>query len=168
MTDLKGLTEKEFNQLKPKAVYPTVTEDLQEELTFSQKTSKELETGYEGLRKVIFKGLLRHQVTLRDIPQTLRMNPIENNGYFCVAAHRYASGSGDIDYLTEVLSTMYEDAAYGVSSGVINHTEFYELICSWLNYLDYDKIEFKGDDDFERYFQEQKARHKEYFEAFWI
>ena len=39
---------------------------------------------------------------------------------------------------------------------------------SWLNYLDYDKIEFKGDDDFERYFQEQKARHKEYFEAFWI
>ena len=59
MTDLKGLTEKEFNQLKPKAVYPTVTEDLQEELTFSQKTSKELETGYEGLRKVIFKGLLR-------------------------------------------------------------------------------------------------------------
>ncbi|MCW1052167.1 MULTISPECIES: hypothetical protein [Streptococcus] len=44
MTDLKGLTEKGFNQLKPKAVSPTLTEDLQEELTFSQKTSKELET----------------------------------------------------------------------------------------------------------------------------
>lgn len=34
MPDLKGLTEKEFNQLKPKAIFLTVTEHLQEELLF--------------------------------------------------------------------------------------------------------------------------------------
>jgi len=171
VTEVQELIEKEFNQLKPKKVSPVMNpqasiEDLQEELALYRESSKQLGKGYDGLRSVIFKALLRHQLKLSDIPQELRLSSLDVDGYFSVAAHRYASDSGDIAYLTEILSTMYEDAVYGVTSGIIHHREFHELICSWLNYFDYDKIEFKGDDDFERYFQEQKERHRDFFKAF--
>lgn len=52
-----------------------------------------------------------------------RINCLETSGYFGIAAHRYASDSGDIAYLTEVLSIMYEDAAYGAMNGIIKEKE---------------------------------------------
>ncbi|RMI73091.1 hypothetical protein DIX59_09070, partial [Streptococcus iniae] len=119
-----------------------------------------------GLRRVIFEALLKHQLKLSDIPQNLRLNSLNNNVYFTVAAHRCASENRNMFYLTEVLSLMYEDCIYGVIHGLVTQGEFHELICNWLNYLDYDKIEFKGDDYFERYFQKQKERHRDFFEAF--
>ena len=171
MSDLQEIIEKEFNRLKSKEISSEINsktsiKDLKEIIEPYRESSTELEKGYDVLRRIIFKGLLRHQFKLSDISQELRISRLEVSGYFSVAAHRYASDNGDITYLTEVLSIMYEDAVYGVRSGVINHKEFYDLICSWLNYFDYDKIEFKGDDNFESYFQEQKERHRDYFEAF--
>ncbi|WP_242258872.1 hypothetical protein [Streptococcus thoraltensis] len=171
MTELQLLTEKLFKQLKSRNISPEVMgqplhKEDQEELERYRKRLKAFESGYDGLKNLIVKSLLSHQLTLSEIPQNYRMNVLESNGYFSVAAHRYATSSGDVSYLTDVLSIMYDDAIYGASCGILNAREFYELIRQWLNYLDYDKIAFKGDVTFECYFQKQKERHRELFEAF--
>lgn len=160
MTKLQQLIEKDFVQL---SVEKKTSHGL---LLCSDTFDREVEQAYERMRELICLSLLKKQLKLSDIPQESRMNGFETAGYFSIAAHRYASDSGDISYLTEVLSIMYEDAAYGALNGIINKSEFHELICQWLNYFDYDKIEFKGDKNFDRYFQEQKEKHRDLFRAF--
>lgn len=163
MTYFDELIETQFKALQEQGL--SQKQEHTKAINYSELVGQ-LEKGYEGLRRVIFEALLKHQLKLSDIPQELRLSNLDCDGYFSLAAHRYASDSSDTTYLTEVLSTMYEDASYGVTQGIINYREFHELICAWLNYLDYDKIEFKGDKDFELYFQEQKERHRSFFEAF--
>lgn len=128
--------------------------------------NREVEEAYEKMRQLIGLSLLKNQLKLSDMPRESRMNSLEISGYFSILAHRYACDGGDVDYLTEVLSIMYDDAIYGVMNEIINQSEFHALICQWLNYIDYDKIEFKGDKNFERYFQEQKVKHSELFSSF--
>lgn len=183
MTLLQKLIEQEFNQIKNEAGstksisklreenfnFKEKISDLEERITYLalyQRRNGEFDYIYEALRRVISLFLLKNQLMLSDIPQESRMNCLETDGYFSVAAHRCASDSNNVAYLTGVLSMMYEDAIYGVLNDIITFREFYELICQWLNYFSYDKIELKGDKNFERYFQEQKERHRELFEAF--
>lgn len=166
MTHLQKLIEQEFNQIKNEAGSTKSISKLREENFNFKEEISEFDYIYEALRRVISLFLLKNQLMLSDIPQESRMNRLETDGYFSVAAHRCARDSNNVAYLTGVLSMMYEDAIYGVSNDIITFREFYELICQWLNYFSYDKIEFKGDKNFERYFQEQKEKHRELFEAF--
>lgn len=163
MSHLQQLIEKDFVRLSLKN---SSLHRFQTDCDYSDTYDREVEHIYKRLKGLIVLLLLKNQLKLSDIPRENRINSLETSGYFGITAHRYASNSGDIAYLTEILSIMYEDAAYGAMNGIINKSEFRTLICQWLNYFDYDKIEFKGDKNFERYFQEQKEKHKDLFEAF--
>ncbi|EGS27571.1 hypothetical protein [Streptococcus agalactiae] len=163
MSKLQQLIEKDFLRL---TLENSPLHRSQTDCDYSDTCDRDVEQVYERLKGLIVLLLLKNQLKLSDMSRENRINCLETSGYFGIAAHRYASDSGDITYLTEVLSIMYEDAAYGAMNGIINKNEFHALICQWLNYFDYDKIEFKGDKNFERYFQEQKEKHGELFEAF--
>lgn len=171
MSDLQEIIEKEFNRLKSKE-YASETDsqnlmgDLRAELDFYKTLYLNLEQAYEGLREIVFVALLNHKLKLSDISQEVRVCEEGLTNTYYTAAHRYAYECRKSQVAIEVLSMMYDDVTWATSTGQIDQKIYNERIKEWLKYLDFDIMWFKGDQDFECYFQEQKEANRDLFETY--
>lgn len=124
------------------------------------------EYDYRLLRDVVADCLLQGQLTVSELPQAIRL--IQDDDLFYAYAWRFVEAKGDCQAAIILLKTLQDDVTYLFLIGKLSHKQYSQWLEKWLSFLERGRIAFKGDEDFERYFQEQKEKHRELFEAFGI
>lgn len=124
------------------------------------------EYDYRLLRDVVADCLLQGQLTVSELPQAIRF--IQDDDLFYTYAWRLVEAKRDCQAAIIILKTLQDDLNYLFLIGKLSHKQYSQWLEKWLSFLERGKITFKGDEDFERYFQEQKEKHRELFEAFGI
>ncbi|ELY5747378.1 hypothetical protein ACR3IL_08645 [Streptococcus iniae] len=156
--ELKRLIESQFQTLKEQSL--SQKQEESETINYPELVG-ELEDKNSLLQELVHYQLLQGNLRLSDIPQRLR----GDLGYYNYS-FRYALAKHDSLYMIAILSMMTDDATIGVVSGKIALDNYSDITSEWITFFDYAKIEFEGDDHFERYFQEQKREHYALFDAF--
>lgn len=124
------------------------------------------EYDYRLLRDVVADCLLQGQLTVSELPQAIRF--MQDDDLFYTYAWRLVEAKRDCQAGIILLKTLQDDVNYLFLIGKLSHKQYSQWLEKWLSFLERGKIAFKGDEDFERYFQEQKEKHRELFEAFGI
>lgn len=124
------------------------------------------EYDYRLLRDVVADCLLQGQLTVSELPQAICL--IQDDDLFYTYAWRFVEAKGDCQAAIILLKTLQDDVTYLFLIGKLSHKQYSQWLEKWLSFLERGRIAFKGDEDFERYFQEQKEKHRELFEAFGI
>lgn len=141
------------------------TQYLQEKIHHLQQEIERL-SRYEMesslFRESLSVWLLEGRVTVSDIPQAIRLTPDSVSVY--THAFRNAEAKRDAQYGIEVLRLFQDDLKYLVSIDSITEQQYSRLFIKWLGYMERGKIVFKGDKDFDGYFQTQKEINRRLFE----
>lgn len=157
------LLKQEFERLYPEGLLQE-----KEALQFYQVLVSQLEGELSELKyEVLYQALLNKKMDLSDIPQSLRIRDFkEGRSLYFIAAHRYAREQKDVSYAIVLFTLLLADIEEAVRLGQVNRETHYRLMREWFHYLVYDKMEFEGDGEFERFFQRQKEQRRPLFEAF--
>lgn len=139
---------------------------LQEKISHLQQEIERL-SRYEMesslFRESLFVWLLEGRVTVSEIPQAIRLTPDSASVY--THAFRNAESKRDAQYGIEVLRLFKDDLMYLVSTDNITEQKYSRLLIKWLGYMKRGKIAFKGDKDFDGYFQQEKGINRGLFDA---
>lgn len=122
------------------------------------------EYDYRLLRDVIANCLLQGQLTVNKLPHAIRL--IQDDDLFYTYAWRFTEAKGDPQYGTLILKILQSDLNYLNSIGRLSQKQYTKWLEKWLSFLERGKIAFKGDEDFERYFQDQKEANRGLFNAY--
>lgn len=142
---------------------------LQEKISALESEVSRLDSyeyDYRLLRDVVADCLLQGQLTVSELPQAIRF--IQDDDLFYTYAWRLVEAKRDCQAGIIILKTLQDDVTYLFLIGKLSHKQYSQWLEKWLSFLERGRIAFKGDEDFERYFQEQKEKHRELFEAFGI
>lgn len=116
------------------------------------------------LRDVIADCLLQGHLTVSELPQTIRL--IQDDDLFYLYAWRFVEAKGDCQSGIIILKTLQDDLNYLFSIGKMSQERYSQWIEKWLSFLERGKIAFKGEKDFERYFQDQKEASRGIFDDY--
>lgn len=97
-------------------------------------------------------------------PRELRIK--EEEDLFYTYAWRFVEAKKDVQSGIELLELLNEDITYFVSVGTLSINTYSYWIEKWLSFLQRGTIAFKGDNDFECYFQKQKEANRSLFSNF--
>ncbi|SER10587.1 hypothetical protein [Streptococcus gallolyticus] len=122
------------------------------------------EYDYRLLRDVVADCLLQGQLTISDLPQTTRLT--QDDDLFYTYAWRFTEAKGDSQYGILILKILQSDLNYLNSIGQLSQKQYTKWLEKWLIFLERGKIAFKGDEDFERYFQDQKEANRGLFKDY--
>ncbi|MBY5020858.1 hypothetical protein K6V64_02740 [Streptococcus suis] len=163
MEKARELLNQSFDQLYPENLYPE-----KEAIHLYHILASQLERELATLKHdVLYRALLNKKMDLSDIPQTLRIQDFkEGRSLYFTAAHRYAREQKDVSYAIALSSLLAADIEEAVRLGKLTKEIYYLLMCEWLHCLIYDKMEFEGEEDFDRFFQAQREANQSLFEAF--
>lgn len=114
-------------------------------------------------RESLSAWLLEGKVTISEIPQVIRLTP--DNASIYTHAFRNAEARRDAQYGIEVLGLFQDDLLYIASTDRITEQQYSSLLIKWLGYMERGKIAFKGDKDFDGYFQKQKGINRDLFDV---
>ena len=119
------------------------------------------EYDYRLLRDVVADCLLQGQLTISELPQAIRL--MQDDVLFYTYAWRFTEAKGDSQYGILILKILQSDLNYLNSIGQMSQKQYTKWLEKWLSFLERGKIAFKGDEDFERYFQDQKDANRGLF-----
>lgn len=122
------------------------------------------EYDYRLLRDVVADCLLQGQLTVSDLPQAIRL--MQDDDLFYTYAWRFVEATGDCQAGIIILKMLQDDLNYLFSIGKMSQKQYSQWLEKWLSFLERGKIAFKGDEDFERYFQDQKEVNRSLFNDF--
>lgn len=140
---------------------------FQEKISYLENEVKRLssyEYDYRLLRDVVADCLLQGQLTVSELPQAIRL--IQDDDLFYTYAWRFTEAKGDSQYGILILKILQSDLNYLNSIGQLSQKQYTKWLEKWLSFLERGKIAFKGDEDFERYFQDQKEANRGLFNAY--
>ncbi|HEP3477143.1 TPA: hypothetical protein VCN21_000758 [Streptococcus pyogenes] len=113
------------------------------------------------LKDVIADCLLQGQITVSELPQAIRL--IQDDDLFYTYAWRFVEAKGDCQSGIIILKMLRDDLNYLFSIGKMSQKQYSQWLEKWLSFLERGRIAFKGEKDFERYFQDQKEASRSLF-----
>lgn len=119
------------------------------------------ESDCRRLRDVIASSLLQGQLTLSELPQAIRL--IQDDDLFYTYAWRFVEAKRDCQSGIIILKILQDDLNYLFSIGKMSQKQYSQWLEKWLSFLERGRIAFKGEKDFERYFQDQKEASRSLF-----
>lgn len=122
------------------------------------------EYDYRLLRDVVADCLLQGRLTVSELPQVTRL--LQNDDLFYTYAWRFVEAKGAYQEGIIILKTLQDDLNYLLSIGKLSQEQYSQWLEKWLSFLERGKIAFKGEKDFERYFQDQKEVNRSLFSDF--
>lgn len=122
------------------------------------------EYDYRLLRDVVADCLLQGQLTVGDLPQAIRLK--QDDDLFYTYAWRFTEAKGDSQYGILILKMLQSDLNYLNSIGRLSQKHYTKWLEKWLSFLERGRRAFKGDEAFERYFQEQKEANRGLFKDY--
>lgn len=140
---------------------------FQEKISALESEVKRLslyEYDYRLLRDVVADCLLQGQLTVSDLPQAIRL--MQDDDLFYTYAWRFVEATGDCQAGIIILKMLQDDLNYLFSIGKMSQKQYSQWLEKWLSFLERGKIAFKGEKDFERYFQDQKEVNRSLFNDF--
>ena len=142
------------------------TRELKEEIaSLKQEINRLSWFAYEHelLSEPLLEWILDGKVKISEIPRAVRMSSYGDELY--IYAWRYAEAKQDAFYGMRILTLLQEDIKHCVIADSISQTEYVYRLEQWIKYMARGKMVFKGDKNFERYFQEQKAANRSLFDT---
>ena len=143
------------------------TRELKEEIaSLKQEITRLSWFAYEHelLSEPLLDWVLYGRVKISEFPRPIRMSEYGDELY--IYAFRYAEAKRDASYGLNILTLLQEDMTHCATAGSITQKEYAHRLERWIRYMDRGKIAFKGDENFESYFQEQKEAHRSLFETY--
>ncbi|MBE3600765.1 hypothetical protein [Streptococcus agalactiae] len=140
---------------------------FQEKISYLESEIKRLspyEYEHRLLKEVIADCLLQGQLTVSELPQAIRL--IQGDDLFYTYAWRFVEATGDWQAGITILKILQDDLNYFFTIGKLSQKQYSQWLEKWLSFLERGKIAFKGDKNFERYFQEQEEANRRLFEDF--
>lgn len=140
---------------------------FQEKISTLESEVKRLspyEYDYRLLRDVVADCLLQGQLTISELPQAIRL--MQDDDLFYTYAWRFVEATGDCQAGIIILKMFQDDLNYLFSIGKMSQKQYSQWLEKWLSFLERGKIAFKGEKDFERYFQDQKEVNRSLFNDF--
>ena len=122
------------------------------------------EYDYRLLRNVVADCLLQGQLIITDLPQTTHLT--QDDDLFYTYAWRFTEAKGDSQYGILILKILQSDLNYLNSIGQLSQKQYTKWLEKWLSFLERGRRAFKGDEAFERYFQEQKEANRGLFKDY--
>ncbi|HEL0016769.1 hypothetical protein ACVHRL_03000 [Streptococcus equi subsp. zooepidemicus] len=116
------------------------------------------------LKDVIADCLLQGQLTISELPQAIRL--IQDDDLFYTYAWRFVEATGDCQAGITILKILQDDLNYFFAIGKLSQKQYSQWLEKWLSFLERGRIAFKGEKDFERYFQDQKEANRSLFNDF--
>ncbi|MCW1793518.1 hypothetical protein, partial [Streptococcus agalactiae] len=113
---------------------------------------------------VIADCLLQGQITVSELPQAIRL--IQGDDLFYTYAWRFVEATGDCQAGITILKILQDDLNYFFAIGKLSQKQYSQWLEKWLSFLERGRIAFKGEKDFERYFQDQKEANRSLFSDF--
>lgn len=143
------------------------TRELKEKITSLEQEITRLSWfayEHELLSELLLDWVLYGRVKISEFPRPIRMSEYGDELY--IYAWRYAEAKHDASYGLNILTLLQEDMTHCATAGSITQKEYAHRLERWIRYMDRGKIAFKGDENFESYFQEQKEAHRSLFETY--
>lgn len=122
------------------------------------------EYDYRLLRNVVADCLLQGQLIISDLPQTTHLT--QDDDLFYTYAWRFTEAKGDSQYGILILKILQSNLNYLNSIGQLSQKQYTKWLEKWLSFLERGRRAFKGDEAFERYFQEQKEANRGLFKDY--
>ncbi|UUM56488.1 hypothetical protein NQZ93_04115 [Streptococcus suis] len=166
MRDLQNIIEKQFQQLSLKRMDDSNLNRELEEISYLKKEIARLsqyEYEHRLLTECLANCLLQGRMRMSHCPRELR---IKEEDLFYTYAWRFVEAKKDVQSGIELLELLNEDITYFVSVGTLSINTYSYWIEKWLSFLQRGTIAFKGDNDFECYFQKQKEANRSLFSNF--
>ena len=162
METLKEIGNKQFNDLQKQHG----TRELKDKITSLEQEITRLSWfayEHELLSEPLLEWILDGKVKISEIPRAVRMSSYGDELY--VYAWRYAEAKQDAFYGMRILTLLQEDIKHCAVADSISQTEYVYRLEQWIKYMARGKMVFKGDENFERYFQEQKTANRSLFDT---
>ena len=162
METLKEIGNKQFNDLQKQHG----TRELKDKITSLEQEITHLSWfayEHELLSEPLLEWILDGRVKIDEIPRAIRMSSYGDEIY--IYAWRYVEAKQDAFYGMRILTLLQEDIKYCAIADSISQTEYVYRLEQWINYMNRGKMAFKGDENFERYFQEQKKINRSLFDT---
>ena len=83
-----------------------------------------------------------------------------------ITAWRFVEATGDCQAGITILKILQDDLNYFFAIGKLSQKQYSQWLEKWLSFLERGRIAFKGEKDFERYFQDQKEANRSLFSDF--
>ncbi|HEL0016749.1 hypothetical protein [Streptococcus equi] len=116
------------------------------------------------LRDVIADCLLQGLLTVSELPQAIRL--IKDDDLFYTYSWRFVEATGNCQAGITILKILQDDLNYFFAIGKLSQKQYSQWLEKWLSFLERGRIAFKGEKDFERYFQDQKEANRSLFSDF--
>ncbi|HFR5317317.1 hypothetical protein ACRPML_00140 [Streptococcus uberis] len=116
------------------------------------------------LRDIIADCLLQGQLTVSELPQAIRL--IKDDDLFYTYSWRFVEATGNCQAGITILKILQGDLNYFFAIGKLSKKQYSQWLEKWLSFLERGRIAFKGEKDFERYFQDQKEANRSLFSDF--
>ncbi|EPW38747.1 hypothetical protein, partial [Streptococcus agalactiae] len=102
--------------------------------------------------------------TVSELPQAIRL--IQGDDLFYTYAWRFVEATGDCQAGITILKILQDDLNYFFAIGKLSQKQYSQWLEKWLSFLERGRIAFKGEKDFERYFQDQTEANRSLFSDF--